>query len=188
MIESVAYAHFGAYACRAENSMGTAVAHVNVSVRGTPFIRSEQELLKVYKPKYLKITFILIINFYFFQTMCFSIYQLFTKISFYTQILCFFPCIGFFYLINEKYFQSTKVQTGPNLLCEYVAEPPANRVQVVNLETGELMFEKRNLKEDETFVQVCQFTISLCLENKLFFKRDQFVLNVTKSSGYFLVL
>ena len=35
-IEEVAYHHYGAYSCRAENSLGTAVTYMNLSVRGSP--------------------------------------------------------------------------------------------------------------------------------------------------------
>lgn len=38
--ESINYNHFGSYSCHAQNELGEAVVGTNISIRGTPFIRS----------------------------------------------------------------------------------------------------------------------------------------------------
>ena len=87
-IDEVAYQHYGAYSCRAENILGTAVTYMNLSVRGSPYIQSPQ------------------------------------------------------------------AQPAPYLNCDFVAEPKADLVQIIDLSSDEVIFQNSNLKNNKNEVKV----------------------------------
>jgi len=83
-IEEVAYHHYGAYSCRAENSLGTAVTYMNLSVRGSPYIKSPP------------------------------------------------------------------AQAAPYLNCDFVAEPRAELVEIIDLATDEVIFQNSNFQNSNS--------------------------------------
>ena len=78
--DAISYAHFGAYSCHAQNELGEAVVGTNISIRGTPFIRSPMD------------------------------------------------------------------QESPLLKCDFVAEPAADFVQIVNLDSDDVVFQSTQLE------------------------------------------
>lgn len=108
--ESINYEHFGTYSCLARNDLGEAVVDTNISIRGTPFIRSQME------------------------------------------------------------------QNSPFLRCDFVAEPPADFVQIVNLETDSIVYQTGEVDTNLVEVKLEEGNYECRVNNALGMSSSQIIL------------